>query len=174
MDNTTTKTTWNKDNLWTILSTNDEQLKKALLKLYDYQTRTEKAVRDTKYFNKVGFNGTDGKFMSSLATFLNKRGYLSPKQMFCLRKRMKKYAGQLAKIANGELEVPAEPTTYKPKPIGYSVWSRPRVEAPALSEDEIAYETGECVSLYEHCRRESGGLTGKKLEDYINRYYGHN
>ena len=28
------------------------------------------------------------------------------------------------------------------------------------------------MSLYEHCRIESG-LTGKALDDYINRYYGH-
>jgi hypothetical protein len=28
------------------------------------------------------------------------------------------------------------------------------------------------ISLAEHCRRESGGLTGTALNRYINRYYG--
>ena len=174
------KTTWNADSLWNVLSKNDAQLVKALHRLYDYQTRTEKIDRETKYFNKVGFNGTDGKFMSSLATFHKRFGYLSSKQMFCLRKRMKKYAGQLAKIANGELVVPDEPKPFKKNdfkirgrrsPLGFSNWSRPRVEAPALNESEIEYETG---NLVEHCRQESGGLTGKPLKDYINRHYGHN
>lgn len=31
----------------------------------------------------------------------------------------------------------------------------------------------EPISLYEHCRRESG-LEGRKLDEYVNRYYGHN
>lgn len=30
------------------------------------------------------------------------------------------------------------------------------------------------ISLYEHCRQESGGLTGVALDRYVNRYYGHN
>lgn len=29
------------------------------------------------------------------------------------------------------------------------------------------------ISLAEHCRQESGGLTGRALDRYINRYYGH-
>jgi len=29
------------------------------------------------------------------------------------------------------------------------------------------------LSLEEHCRIESGGLTGPALDRYINRYYGH-
>lgn len=29
------------------------------------------------------------------------------------------------------------------------------------------------ISLQEHCREESGGLTGAALDSYINRYYGH-
>lgn len=29
------------------------------------------------------------------------------------------------------------------------------------------------LSLTEHCQRESGGLTGPRLRQYINRYYGH-
>jgi len=168
------KTTWTKESIWNVLSKNDNQLIKALHRLYDYQTRTEKIERDTKYFNNVGFNGTDGKFMSSLATFHTRFGYLSSKQLFCLRKRMKKYAGQLAKIANGELELPVENNPVKKNdfkmrgrriPVGFSR------TAPALNNDEIAYETG---NLVDHCREESGGLTGQKLNDYINRHYGHN
>lgn len=30
------------------------------------------------------------------------------------------------------------------------------------------------IGIVEHCRRESGGLTGIALQRYINRHYGHN
>jgi len=177
-------TKWTKDSVWSKLETNDSQLIKALHKLYDFQTRTEQIARETKYFNGVGFNGTDGKFMSSLATFHTKFGYLSSKQVYCLRKRMRKYAGQLAKIANGELVVPAEPKTFRKNTrnsnaSGSSNWSRPRVELPALTQNQVDYEVSsnyepdEPVGLYEHCKQESG-LSGQALTDYINRHYGHN
>lgn len=173
--------TWTKDTIWNTLSTNDDQLKKALLKLYEFQTSSEQAAQHTKYQNSVGFNGVDGKFLSNVAEFLKRNGYLSSKQIFRVRKSLRKYAGQLAKIANGELETSVEPINInklkmrgRRQPLGFSHWSRPRAEAPALNSDEIAYETNEAGNLYEHCRRESGGLTGKALDEYINRYYGHN
>lgn len=37
----------------------------------------------------------------------------------------------------------------------------------------IAKHDNAPLSLYEHCRRESG-LTGAALDRYVNRYYGHN
>lgn len=118
--------TWNKESMWSILEKNDEQLIKALLKLYKYQTSTEQYARNTLYFNSVGFNGTDGKFLSSLATFYQRFNRLSSKQLWCLRKRMKKYSGQLAKIANGELDLPSEPIPHnrKPRNFAMSQWSR--------------------------------------------------
>ena len=41
---------------------------------------------------------------------------------------------------------------------------------PAVNEPE---QTEPPLSLYEHCRRESG-LSGKALDNYVNRHYGHN
>ena len=44
------------------------------------------------------------------------------------------------------------------------------------SETRRAYfgNDTEPMSLYEYCKVESGGLTGKALDQYVNRYYGHN
>ena len=43
-----------------------------------------------------------------------------------------------------------------------------------ISNKETKESARPPISLYEHCRIESGGLTGKQLDNYINRHYGHN
>jgi len=109
-----TKThTWTKDEMILILSKRDDQVAKALLKLYEFQTANEQDAEETLYRNNVGFNGVDGPFLSNVAQFYNKHGYLSPKQLFRVRKALRKYAGQLAKIANGEITAPSNPRTWR-------------------------------------------------------------
>lgn len=124
MNTNTSNRTWTKDEILNVLMTVDAQVPKALLKLYDYQTRTEQDVQETKYFNGVGFNGVDSKFLSNVAEFYKRNGYLSPKQLFRVRKSLKKYAGQLARIANGELDTPNEPASLKNRRLSLSHWSR--------------------------------------------------
>ena len=109
----TSKRTWTKDEILSVLLTNDTQVAKALVKLYDYQTASEQDDQETKYHNRVGFNGVDGKFLSNVAEFYKRNGYLSPKQLFKVRKSLKKYAAQLARIANGVNEEAVDPTPYK-------------------------------------------------------------
>ena len=77
---------------------------------YNFQTDEEQVIEDTKEHNGVGFNGVDGHILSSFATQIlrweNDKKYkspLSPKQMIIARKRIVKYSGQLAKIANKEI-----------------------------------------------------------------------
>ena len=83
-----------------ILLKNDEQVKKALLELFAKQTADEQVQETTKYVNMIGFSGADAFILSSFAKQLTERGYLSPKQMDLLRKRIVKYSKQLARIAN--------------------------------------------------------------------------
>jgi len=47
------------------------------------------------------------------------------------------------------------------------------VDEPQVNMDEFM-ENDEPMSLYEFCKIESGGLEGQALQNYINRYYGHN
>lgn len=91
---------WTKESILNIITTNDDQLIKALLKLYNYQTQYEQSFGETVDHNNVGFNGCDAKFLSSLVEFYKKHNYLSFKQKIYLRKKIKKYASQLARIAN--------------------------------------------------------------------------
>ena len=102
---------WTKEDIQEGLKTNDHWVVRGVLAIYDYQTEDEKNIEDTKHNNGVGFNGVDGHILSSFAVQIKKwensgkkyRTPLSPKQMKLARKKIMKYAGQLTRIANGEM-----------------------------------------------------------------------
>lgn len=94
---------WTKEEVTNILLTSDKDVWASLKKLYSYQTADEQNTDSTRHRNGVGFTGYDAKVMTSLAKSYLKYGHLTPKQTALTRKKILKYAGQLAKIANGEL-----------------------------------------------------------------------
>ena len=91
---------WTEDEIKILIQENDKVLYGALKKLYAEQTADEQADGNTKYNNGVGFNGADAKIMSSFAEFLNKTGFLTPKQKIIARKKLIKYNKQLTRLAN--------------------------------------------------------------------------
>lgn len=93
---------WTKDEMKDILTRYDDQLCKAVVKIWEYQTADEQRVGETKEHNGVGFNGLDANILSSFAEFYKRTGFLTPKQIVIARKKMMKYAGQLCRIANGQ------------------------------------------------------------------------
>lgn len=80
-----------RDNAW---------LYRGLMAIYTRQTEDEKASALTKHDNGVGFNGPDSNRMSRYAKNYLKYGMLYAEERKDCRKRMIKYCGQLAKIAN--------------------------------------------------------------------------
>ena len=82
------------------LSTNKAWATRALLKIFDKQTETEKEFEHTRDWNKVGFTGVDGEILASFAKQLQTRGFLSPKQMALVYKKMPKYWMQIIKISD--------------------------------------------------------------------------
>ena len=71
--------------------------------IYTYQTDDEKRSDHTKHNNGVGFNKIHAQFMGSLVANSKRfHGSLSPKQFVVAKKIMRRYAGQLARIKNGE------------------------------------------------------------------------
>lgn len=96
---------WKKDEIKTMLETNDKAVLRGVVVIYSLQTKDEKKVGETREHNGVGFSGVDAEFMSSLAKFILSRGYLTENQMTYARKKIMKYAGQLTKVANGKLKV---------------------------------------------------------------------
>lgn len=99
------KKIWKKEEIKTMLQTNDNAVLRGIVVIYNLQTEYEKKVGETIEHNGVGFSGFDAEFMSSLAKFILSRGYLTDKQLEYGRRKIMKYAGQLAKVANGKLKV---------------------------------------------------------------------
>ena len=84
------------------LSTDKVWAQHALLKIFEFQTQEEQRSKDTMFHNGVGFTGTDGRILSSLATQLQKKRFLSDKQMALVFKKMPKYWIQVVKISDKE------------------------------------------------------------------------
>jgi hypothetical protein len=96
---------WTKEDIKGLIESNDEMVRRGILAIFALQTRDEKESENTTHNNGVGFNGMDGEIMSSFARQLKDRGTLSRKQLDLARKKLVKYAGQMERIASGELYV---------------------------------------------------------------------
>lgn len=70
---------------------------KACTRIFEYQTAAEQETESTRFYNRVGFTGSDAGILSSFAKQINRGRQLSEKQNYILKKRMLKYAGQLVK-----------------------------------------------------------------------------
>ena len=93
---------WTKETLWAVLEVNDDQLARALVALYNRQTEDEKETKETTAQNNLGFNAIDSAFMTSIAQAYIRFGRLSERQIFTVRKSIKKYCRQLVDIANSK------------------------------------------------------------------------
>lgn len=89
-----------------LLNTNDKAVARAVFVLNERQTHSEQSSEHTINDNGVGFTPADARMGTSMAKFVARNGYLSPKQIAYWRKpnvrgvpRINKYAGQLAEIA---------------------------------------------------------------------------
>jgi hypothetical protein len=91
---------WDKESILAKLNSDPEFTKRALLKLFELQTHDEQNSENTIEHNGVGFNGTDGYIMTAIAKHYIAKQYISPKQMAIVDKKIKKYAQQIANIAN--------------------------------------------------------------------------
>jgi len=86
--------------LKTKLGSDPRWAKHALLKIFEFQTAEEKSAEHTRENNGIGFTGVDGETLTSFAKQLERKGYLSPKQMNLLFKKMPKYWKQILSISD--------------------------------------------------------------------------
>ena len=75
---------------------------RALVKIYENQTADEQATGSTHFINGIGFTGVDAEILTSFAGQLNRRGFLTEKQMNIVFKKMPKYWGQILEISDQE------------------------------------------------------------------------
>lgn len=100
MTNTTRREPYTVEEIWDLVEANDYFVMACLSKMLDRQTAAEKRDAQTKDRNGRGFNGPDAKLLTSLAFQARKYKRLSPKQLYCARKKLYKYRRQLTEIAN--------------------------------------------------------------------------
>lgn len=88
-----------KESLQALLDANDRAVYRAILLIYDRQTEAEKSTMSTVVDNGVGFSGCDAELLSSFATQLQDRGWLTSNQMAFARRKIRKYWKQLWQLA---------------------------------------------------------------------------
>lgn len=97
-----TQTKHTRESILSLLEKRDEAITRGIVAIWRYQTSSEKVTGTTNQDNGVGFNGADAPLLTSFAEQINRGRTLSEKQMGWARKKMPKYAGQLARIANAK------------------------------------------------------------------------
>jgi hypothetical protein len=128
------------------LETNDKWLARGIVAIYAKQTADEKLSKLTKHSNGVGFNGRDAEFLSSLASQIMTwegtpkaerkwRQPLSEKQVNAARRKMLKYAGQLARIAEENNRVEDEVVECDPVQADLEAEAYDEMRAEAEAED---------------------------------------
>jgi hypothetical protein len=89
-----------KENILHIISTKEGALERAFLAIYDRQTHQEQSASTTLNRNDIGFNAADASSGSYFARWAKQGRRLSGKHREKGMKIIRKYAGQLADIAN--------------------------------------------------------------------------
>ncbi len=108
---TTTPTRWTVEAIRELLDRSDLAVARGLVRIWELQTEAERLTDETSDANGVGFAACDAAFGSSLARQASEwletppehRRFPSPfsvKQMVLARRLARKYAGQLARLAN--------------------------------------------------------------------------
>lgn len=94
---------WTKDTVRAELLAKDNWVERGVVAIFKKQTEDEQRVEQTNRDNGVGFTGVDAHLLSSFAKQLLRGRRLSDNQLRWARRKMLKYAKQLAKIANGKI-----------------------------------------------------------------------
>lgn len=99
---TTAKRIWTRDEIVNLLETNPGFLHRAMIKLYERQTRDEQRARTTMVDNKRGFSAFHAKTGTKLGKYAKEGGTFGWKWRGQALKVAKIHVGQLVAIANGE------------------------------------------------------------------------
>jgi hypothetical protein len=84
------------------LQINDQWALRALVRLYELQTKSEKNRRVTVESNGQGFDAMDAPLFTTYVMQLHRRISLTKEQMDLLHKRIHRYAEQIFKLSNKE------------------------------------------------------------------------
>ena len=93
--------TWTRTEIETLINTNDRAVERAMVAIWERQTRDEQAVETTRHHNGIGFSGWTAKSGTYFANWVQSGRTLSGKHLVKARKIALYHAGQLTDFANG-------------------------------------------------------------------------
>lgn len=93
---------WTKESIRELLERNDQAVARGVVALYKRQTADERSIQETKHSNGIGFNSSDARYLSWVATYAQRTGRVTGKHLIKTRAKLLKYSGQLADIANAK------------------------------------------------------------------------
>lgn len=96
--------TWTKTEILELIKNNNKMVVRCIKVLYAQQTEAEQESKTTINRNGAGLNAYDASFVTSCVLFYNSHGFLTPRQLEACRKKMYKYGGQLAALANAGIK----------------------------------------------------------------------
>jgi len=96
---------YTKEQIQELLTTDIRWTERAVLVLFDRQTKDEQNRLDTVHNNGIGFNGVDGRYMSWVAKYLRNGNHLSGHHIEKVRSRLPKYWKQIQDIIEEKSQV---------------------------------------------------------------------
>jgi hypothetical protein len=94
--------TWTRTEIEALINTNDRAVERAMVAIWERQTRDEQATETNRHHNGIGFSGWTAKSGTYFANWVRSGRSLSGKHLAKARKIALHHAGQLTRIANGE------------------------------------------------------------------------
>lgn len=153
---------WTRDEINALVKRSNLAVERGIILLYNRQTKDEQQVEDAKYLNNRGFSSSTAKKGTYYARWILSGRKLSGYHLERAREIVLHHSQQLVDVANHGQRVIQQHEQQVKEVVG----------AIISTVCDTRPEDKGLMSLHEHCHIESGGLTGRALEDYINRYYG--
>ena len=94
--------TWTRNEIETLINTNDRAVERAMVAIWERQTRDEQVTEATRHHNGIGFSGWTAKSGTYFANWVRCGRSLTGRHLAKARKIALHHAGQLTRIANGE------------------------------------------------------------------------
>ena len=97
-----TKKVWTRGEIEDMLRTNDRAVERAMVAIWERQTRDEQATQAVHHHNGRGFAGWTARSGTYFAEWVRKGGRLTGKHLDKARRIALHHAGQLTDFANGK------------------------------------------------------------------------
>jgi hypothetical protein len=94
--------TWTREEIETLVTTNDRAVERAMVSIWERQTADEQSTETTRHSNGVGFSGWTARSGTYYAGWVRSGRRLTGKHLDKARRIALHHAGQLTAIANGK------------------------------------------------------------------------